>query len=170
MLDGFVLLFVGVVLILNSVWMFGKIADREIVLINLLVAIITFAVALKAAFGVDADLTSVKSAAMTLLFSVTYLWIATNRAFDFDGRGLGWYSLIVAVTVLPVCIQGLLVADSLLTTWLALSWGIWSGLWFMYFLLLTLHYPIQNATAWATLFSGVFTGWLPAMLLLNGIS
>ena len=169
-LVGLVLLFVGAVLCLNGAWMFGRIADREIILINVLVGIITSAAAFRTAFGADADISAVKSAALTLLFSVTYLWFAANRAFDLDGRGLGWFSLFVAVTVVPVCVQGLFMADSILGVWLAISWGIWAVLWFMFFLLLTLNRRIQTATAWVTLLSGVLTGWLPAMLLLNGVT
>ncbi len=169
-LQGLVLLFVGVVLCMNGAWMFGRIADREIILINVLVGIITSAVAFRTAFGPGADISSVKSAALTLLFSVTYLWFAANRAFAFDGKGLGWFSLFVAVTVAPVCVQDLFMADSILAVWLAISWGIWAGLWFMFFLLLTLNRRIQTATAWVTLLSGILTGWFPAMLLLNGVS
>lgn len=108
--------------------MSGRIADREIILINVLVGIITSADAFKSAFGANADISSVKSAALTLLFSVTYLWFAANRAFNLDGRELGWFSLFVAMTVAPVCVQSLFVADSLLTAWLAISWRIWAGL------------------------------------------
>ncbi len=169
MLTGLSLLFVGAVLFLNGTWMFGRIADREIILINVLVGLITAAVAAKTAFGAGADLASVRSAALTLLFSITYLWFAANRASDFDGRGLGWFSLFVAVTVAPVCVQDLMAADTLLGVWLALSWGVWAVLWFMFFVLLVLKRPINTATGLVTLFSGIFTGWLPAMLLLNGV-
>ena len=50
---------------------------------------------------------SIKSAALTLLFTTTYLWVAYNRVVAVDGRGLGWFSLFVAITVVPIAIEGL---------------------------------------------------------------
>ena len=98
------LLFVGAVLFLNGIWMSGRIADREIVIINIVVAVITAAVAADSAIGAT-DPAAVKSAALTLLFTTTYLWVAYNRITGVDGRGLGWFSLFVAITVVPVAIE-----------------------------------------------------------------
>ena len=136
MLTALSLLFVGAVLCLNAVWMWGHISDREIALINLVVAAITATVALLTAMRAQ-DIATVKSAALTLLFSTTYLWFAYNRLTGVDGRGLGWFSLFVALTVAPVCVQDSLHAVSWFDLWLALSWGVWAVLWFMFFLLLT---------------------------------
>lgn len=167
MLTALALLFVGAVLCLNGIWMLGRISDKEIVLINLVVAAITATVAAMTATGAQ-DIGAVKSAALTLLFSTTYLWFAYNRLTGVDGRGLGWFSLFVAITVVPVCIQNVYRADGVIDMWLALSWGGWAALWFMFFLLLTLKRQISNATAGLTIFSGIFTGWLPALVILLG--
>jgi hypothetical protein len=167
MLTGLALLFVGAVLVLNSIWIWGRICDREIVLINLVAAGITAFVAAVTVIAAQ-DIMAVKSAALTLLFSTTYLWFAYNRLTGVDGRGLGWFSLFVALTVAPVCFQDSWRAERFLDLWLALSWGVWAVLWFMFFLLLTLKKPISNATAAVTLFSGIFTGWLPALAILLG--
>lgn len=168
MLTGLSLLFVGAVLFTNGLWMLGRIADREIIFINLFTGLVTGAVAFRTGFAADADLGDVRMAALTLMFTTTYLWVAANRILELDGRGLGWFSLFVAVTVAPVMVQELAATDTILSVWLALSWGIWAVLWGMYFALLSLRWNIGRATAYLTLFSGVFTGWLPAMLLLNG--
>ncbi len=169
MLVALALLFVGVVLMLNSLWMLGRIADREIVLINLIVTAITASIAGFTAFGAATDMGAVKSAALTLLFSTTYLWVAYNRLTGVDGRGLGWFSLIVAITVVPAALQDISAAHSILSLWLGVNWAIWSVLWLLYFLLLSLQWPIQRATAIFTLVTGVVTGWLPAMLMLYGV-
>jgi hypothetical protein len=39
----------------------------------------------------------------------------------------------------------------------------------MFFLLLTLKRPIQGMTAAVTVFSGIFTAWLPAMMMMHGV-
>lgn len=167
MLLGLSLLYVGVVLILNGIWLFGRIADREIVIINLCVAGISFLVALHTALFAT-GVADIRAAAMTLLFAITYLWVAYNRITDCDGRGLGWFSLIVAVTVVPVAVLTFAQGGAAMTIWLGLSWTAWAALWFMYFLLLTLQLPMQKQAAWFTLFCGVFTGWMPGMVLLFG--
>jgi hypothetical protein len=168
MLTGLVLLYVGAVLILNGIWLSGRIADREIVLINLVVAAISAGVAIATAIGAT-GIEGVRAAAMTLLFAITYLWVAYNRLSGCDGRGLGWFSLFVAVTVLPVAGRELATADSFLSFWLGLNWVVWSGLWLLYFVGLALGRPVAGLTARATLITGVITGWLPGLLMLHGV-
>ena len=51
-----------------------------------------------ARFGSGADAASIKAAALTLLFTFTYFWVAINRYNGADGRGLGWFSFFVAIT------------------------------------------------------------------------
>ncbi len=169
MLLGFALLYVGAVLFLNGIWLLGKIDDKEIVAINVVSGSVTLCVALYWAFGAGADGASIRAAALTILFTTTYLWVAYNRVVAVDGRGLGWFSLFVAITVVPVAIQGLSSAQTVTEVWLGLNWAIWAVLWFMYFLLLALQRPILKSTALFTLITGIVTGWLPGFLLLEGV-
>lgn len=161
------LLFVGAVLVSNGLWMFGRIADREVAIINFVTAGLTGTVALLGMIhAVDAD--GVRGAALTLLFTVTYLWIGVNRLTDADGRGLGWFSLFVAVSVLPEAVRTFGTAVNAMDLWLASCWLAWSVLWFLFFLTLALRLPLQRLTGAATLASGIFTAWLPAMVLFYG--
>lgn len=169
MLTGFVLFYVGAVLFLNGLWLMSRIADREIVVINVIAALVSGAAVLQDAFGSSAGAASIRNAALSLLFCTTYLWVAYNRLSGADGRGLGWFSLFVAVTTVPVALRGLGSAATGAEFWLAANWAIWGVLWFMYFLLLALGRPIRRQTAWVTLLAGVFTGWLPGFLLLDGL-
>jgi hypothetical protein len=169
MLLGLSLFYVGAVLILNGLWMLGRIGDREIAVINLFTGGLTLLVSLKLAFGDGADAASIKGAALSLLFSFTYLWVAFNRLTGADGRGLGWFSLFVAITAVPVSIDTLGAASSTWDWWLGLSWAAWSVLWLMFFLLLALQRPIARMTAGLAIGQGVLTGWLPGYLLLTGV-
>jgi len=162
------LLFVGAVLTINAIWMSGRIADREIVIINLIVAAITAGVATYGAITA-VDVADVKSAALTLLFSATYMWFAFNRLTMTDGRGLGWFSLFVAITVFPQAVTEITHAQSVLDLWLGFSWAVWAVLWGLFFVLLTLQKPIASLTAAVTLFAGIFTAWLPALCVLYGV-
>ncbi|MGY3670825.1 AmiS/UreI family transporter (plasmid) [Marinovum sp. KMM 9989] len=169
MLVGLVLFYVGAVLVLNGLWLADRISDREIIVINLVVATISFVAAGWTALTAT-DIVAVRSAAMTLLFAITYLWVAYNRMTGADGRGLGWFSLFVAITVIPMAVLGIASAETALGVWLGASWAVWSGLWLMYFGHLALNLPIRRGTALATLLTGVFTGWLPGLLLLYGVA
>lgn len=103
-----------------------------------------------------------------MLFSFTYLWVAINRYSGADGRGLGWFSLFVAITAVPVAADALRVASSPGEWWLGLSWVAWSVLWLMFFLMLALGRPLARPTACVAIGQGVLTGWLPGYLMLTG--
>ena len=169
MLLGLALLYVGAVLFLNGLWLMEQIGDREIAVINVFSGGITLLVALYLAFGPGADLSSVKAAALTLLFTFTYLWVAVNRYNDADGRGLGWFSLFVAITVIPVAADTLSGAKTTWDVWFGLCWAAWAVLWFMFFLLLARKKQIAKVTGMVTSVQGVLTGWLPGYLLLDGV-
>ncbi len=94
--------------------------------------------------------------------------MAWNRLTGADGRGLGWFSLFVAITALPIAADALRAADSTWDWWLGLSWAAWAVLWLMFFLLLALHKPIARATAWMAIVQGMGTAWLPEANLLTG--
>ena len=166
---GFALLFVGAVLFLNGLWLLGKIADNEIWVINIFVGGITLCVSLYLAFGPGADAASIIAAALTLLFTFTYFWVAINRYNGADGRGLGWFSLFVSITAIPVAVDTLLSANSVWGVWFGICWAAWAFLWFLYFLLLALKKPILKFTGTVTTVEGVLTGWVPGYLLLQGI-
>ena len=104
MLLGLALFYVGAVLCLNGLWLLEQIGDNEIAVIDIFVGGVTLLIALYLAFGPGADLGSVRGAALTLLFTFTYFWVAINRYNGADGRGLGWFCLFVAVTAVPVTI------------------------------------------------------------------
>ena len=168
MLLGFTLLYVGAVLVLNGLWLHGRIDDREIVVINVVAGLATLAVVIRSVFGPGADLASVRSGAQSLLFSTTYLWVAYNRLAPVDGRGRGWFSLVVAITAVPIAVTGFATMHTALDAWMAVNWTIWAVLWFMYFLLLALRKDILAATATVTLLTGIATGWVPGYLILDG--
>ncbi|MCF3948692.1 AmiS/UreI family transporter [Acidiphilium iwatense] len=169
MLLGLALFWVGAVLFLNGIWLLGKIDDREIPVIDVFVGFVTLAVALYSAFGPGANLATIKAAALTLLFSFTYFWVAWNRWNNADGRGLGWFCLFVAITTVPVFFQGFSTAHTVWDYWFAICWLSWGSLWFLFFLILALR--MQNLTRFTGAFctlQGIYTGWIPGYLLLTG--
>jgi hypothetical protein len=168
MLAGFALLYVGAVLFLNGLWLMGRIGDKEISAINIFSGVHTLLISYYLALGPNADAASIKAAAFTLLFTFTYFWVAWNRWNNADGRGLGWFSLFVAITCVPIAYSILSKAGTTWDVWFGLCWVIWAVVWFMFYLLLVLGKPIAKITGAATSFAGVVTGWLPGYLLLEG--
>ena len=169
MLLGLVLFYVGAVLILNGLWMLGHIGDSEIWVINLFVGSVSLLVAFSQAFGAAADAASIRAAALSLLFSLTYLWVAINRFTGADGRGLGWFSLFVAITAVPVATKTFRNAEHIWDVWSGLSWAAWAVLWFVFFLHLVLRKQVVRIAAWMAIGEGILTGWLPGYLLLTGV-
>ncbi|MCA8298216.1 AmiS/UreI family transporter [Burkholderia sp. AU30198] len=165
---GLTLLYVGAVLCLNGLWLLGRIGDREIWVVNIFSGGVTMLVSLQLIFGSGASIASIKAGALTLLFTFTYLWVALNRFNGADGRGLGWFSLFVSVTVIPVAIESWQRAVTAWDVWFAWCWIGWGVLWFLYFVLLALQRPILRLTGVATILAGIATGWLPGYLLLSG--
>lgn len=169
MVLGLVLLYVGAVLFCNGLWILGKIEDREIAVINVFVGLLTLAAALFMAFQPQAEIDSVRSGAYVLLFSFTYLWVAWNRWNAADGRGLGWFCFFVGVTVIPIFLVTLTEAVTLWDWWFAVCWGSWAVLWLLFWALLALgRTDLTRLTGGLCAAQGVYTGWIPGFLLLNG--
>ena len=75
---GMVLLYVGAVLCLNGLWLLGRIGDNKIAVVDIFVGGLTLLVSLYLAFGPGSNPANIKAAALTLLFTFTYM-VAINR-------------------------------------------------------------------------------------------
>jgi len=164
---GLVLLYVGAVLFINGLTMLDKIAPSESAVMNVLAGALALFVSLHQIASGDASGTRV--GAFGLLFAFTYLWVAYASVTGQDRRGLGWFSLFVAITA------GLIAADSFAEArtaaqyWAAASWGAWAVLWSCYFVIGSLHRSgWTRPVAWLTIAQGVVTAWLPGYLMLSG--
>jgi len=83
-------MYVGFVLIINSLWMFGKINVKAVIPMNIFVAAIQIAAVIRIMwFMPDATMADFSLAAAILLFSFTYLYVAATHTFNLDTRGLG---------------------------------------------------------------------------------
>jgi len=167
-ISGLCLLYVGVVLFVNGIWLMDKIHRREIVFIDTFVGLISFLVAVYLAFSAKADPFTIKLGALTFLFSGTYLWVAFNQHYQNDGRGLGWYSLFVAITASVVTMDNFIHASTPCDMWLAVSWGFWTVLWTMYFINLVTHKISQKILGISTIVTGIVSAWIPGYLILVG--
>lgn len=169
MILGLTLLYVGAVLFLNGLWLLEKISSREIAIINFLVGALSLIIALFLILSAPSNALSVKAGALTLLFAFTYLWVAANQLLKLDGRGLGWFCLFVSITAGIVAVRSLGDINELFGVWNTFNWVAWALLWLSFFVLLGLSRNIQKPVGYFTLLCGVFTGWVPGMLLLEQV-
>jgi putative amide transporter protein len=231
MLLGVVLLYVGVVLIVNGIWLIGQaraaaaasqvpametaavrsavgrglaeeaaagqelagervtapsvlnaqaspwyIQNREVSILNIFTGFVGVAVSiLYLVLGGTARLAvlglpSVRASGFILLFAFTYLWVAYNQYANAGGRGLGWYSLFVAITAIVFGIYTVQNTPGSNTAdlWLAANWFFWAILWGMFFALLALNLPIARLTGYVAIIAGLGTSWALAIALLWG--
>ncbi len=169
MMLGLILLYVGAVLFVNSIWLLDRINGKEVAVINVFVGTLSLLVALYMIFAGGAEPGSVKAGAFTLLFAFTYLWVAANQFLGADGKGLGWFCLFVSITAGTMAIQALGDLGGSFGLWNAFNWVAWTLLWFSFFLLLGMSRQIQKQVAFFSLLCAVFTGWIPGLLILEQV-
>jgi hypothetical protein len=191
MLLGVVLLYVGAVLCINGIWLVGQarasragdagvgaearpsfIQNREVSIINIFTGFVgvVAAVTLMVQGNQNADLASVRSGGLILLFAFTYLWVASNNFLNAGGRAFGWYCLFVAITALAAGAYTILNAhgdDA--SIYLAVDWFAWAVLWTMFWALLALDRPIGLITGRLAVLEGIGTSWVFGLLLLFNI-
>jgi putative amide transporter protein len=192
---GVVLLYVGAVLFVNGVWLFGlaraqeqeravaagaggpavapasyMIENKEVAVMNIFTGAVNSVVAVIAlVYGLrNDDISLYALAGFVLLFGFTYLWVAYNQFTGVSGKGLGWFCLFVAITAVPT---GIIVFDNsegdIFSLWLGAAWLAWAVLWFLFFLLLALEKPILRLTATVTIFEAIATAWAFGYVLLT---
>lgn len=194
---GVVLLYVGAVLTVNGIWLYGahraqqqqeraaagaaagaeeqrfdpfQIENKDIAILNFFTGGVGVVIAvISTVYGLlNDDVSFFAAAAFTLLFAFTYLWVAANQFTGASGKGLGWYSLFVAITAIPT--GAITFYDSegdIFSLWLGASWFAWGFLWFLFFLLLARGMQILRFTGIVTTFEGIATSWAFAYVFLT---
>lgn len=159
---GVALLYVGVVLFVNAMWLLNRVSAKGAGAVNAFVGTLIFLLAINNEFHA-VNMASSFATAQFLLFAFTYLWLAISCFANLDNRGLGYYALFVAIVAVPTAIHTFAAGD-----WrFGLIWLMWAALWFMFFLLLALGSKIVKFTAFATLGVAAVTGTVGYLLLIE---
>lgn len=198
MLLGVVLLYVGVVLIVNGIWLVGQaraaalpaaageggqasvaveshptfIQNREVAILNIFTGFVgvVAAVTLAVQGNQNEDLASIRAAGYILLFAFTYLWVAANQYLDAGGHAFGWYCLFVAITAVAAGLFTFANADgNSAAIYLGVCWFAWAVLWFLFWMLLALERPIARLAGALAIVEGVGTAWVFGILLLEDV-
>lgn len=154
---GVPLLFIGKILIINAIWLQGKVDTKDVGIFNLIVGVMAILAA--AYFGVGQN--NFPLSAGVSLFGITYLWVGLNAVRGAtDQRALGYYCLLVAIITIPYAIKAYMGGDIGFTV----EWATYGILWFLFFMVLALgNQAVMGLTIFMTYLVGIevwVTGWL----------
>ena len=159
---GVMLLFVGAVLLVNGMGGLGRVDLRSMAVMNFMVGSLALVASLLQLVRAEttADFFGV---ATFFLFTFTYLYVAVSMWFELDMRGFGWFCFFVAVTTIPLSIVTYQGGDYRFGTF----WLIWGVLWFMFYQANVPGRDFGKLLPFTTIAVGVFTCWIPGLLILT---
>ncbi len=168
------LLYVGAVLFVNGLALVGWVKGRSLVPMNLFVGILQVITPLYIIFTAGGDQATIIGASGLFLFGFTYLYVAMNNTWDYDGTGLGWFCLYVAGAAVVYSWWNFSGYADLGTTTgqvgnlLGVLWGSWAILWFLFWIVLGIGREgwTKFTGAWCAC-QGIYTGFVPAIVLIN---
>ena len=155
---GIVLLYVGVVLILNGISRLYNIDEKSAAVMNIFTGGLSVIINV-----ISVILGEYYSVATGLLFAFTYLFVAINGIFSLDKRPYAWYSLFVAINTIP-CAYISFTQD--LDWRMAAIWILWGILWLTAFIEIILKKNLGKFVPYLAIFEGIITAWIPGFLML----
>ncbi|MEO9324978.1 AmiS/UreI family transporter [Nocardioides sp. C4-1] len=159
------LLFVGAALFVNGLLLLGQVDAKTAGVFNLFVGALQTAIP----FHLISTATTgdeVLAASGVFMFGFTYLYVGINNLAGFDGNGLGWYSLWVAIMAVGFGVTNVVRFDDLAS---GLLWFQWAALWGLFFVVIGLgRTEWTTPTAWFTLVLSFTTCTVPGFVYLLG--
>lgn len=161
-MTGILLLYVGAVLMINGIGSMGRIDLRSMAVMNFMVGGLALVASLLQMYRAEstADFFGV---ATSFLFTFTYIYVAISMWFELDMRGFGWFCFFVAITTIPCALVTFDAGDMRFGSF----WLIWGALWYMFYLANVPGKDFGKLLPIATIAIGVFTCWIPGLLILT---
>ncbi len=160
------LLYVGAVLFINGCALMGLVRGNGAVPLNIFVGLLQVITPTYLIFTADGNTDVVFGASGLYLFGFTYLYVAMNTIWGFEGTGLGFFSLFVAIAAVGYAVVNVVAYQDYA---FAVIWLLWAYLWWLFFQLL--GRGREGLTVWTGVVAAVegwFTAAVPAFLLLTG--
>lgn len=159
------LLYVGAILFINGCALLGLVRENGAVPLNIFVGLLQVVTPTWLIVSSNGDPDIIFAASGLYLFGFTYLYVAFNTIWGFDGTGLGWFSLFVAIAAVAYAVVSAVRDD-----WaFAVIWLLWAYLWWLFFELLGRDRAELTAyTGAVAAIEGWTTAAIPAFLLLIG--
>ncbi|MFK9091911.1 AmiS/UreI family transporter [Bacillus salipaludis] len=164
---GFVGLFLsGAALFLNSLMSLGKADAKSVGIFNIFVGSIQIIIPFYLLIVSDQNNWELYNDAATFLFGLTFLYLGITVLKGLESNGLGWFSLWVAIIAVVYTITSIVHFHDVVN---ALTWGMWSFLWFLFFLSNTLKKKINDYVGKVAFVQSWVTLTIPSMLFFLGI-
>lgn len=161
------LLYVGAVLFINGLSLFGWVKGKSLVPMNLFVGILQVITPLYLIFTANGDAATILGASGLFLFGFTYLYVAITQTWNLDGTGLGWFCFYVVLAALVYAGFNLREANAAGYVF-GVLWLQWAFLWFLFWLVLSLgKTSLTRYTGAVCATQGIITGLIPALILLG---
>lgn len=168
-MSGITLMFSGIVLISNGLNYLDKVEDNSNALINIFTGLLyIFLNVMICVHGIFAekDSTYYYTAISGLLFGYTYLSYGVNRIKQWDNRNLGYFSIFVTFNSIFFAVWILMGNGG--NYWDVFNWIMWGYLWATNYFSHNLGRKYGDWLYYLTIFAGVVTCWIPALLILTG--
>jgi len=165
-MDQIGLLLSGAALFLNGLMLLGKADEKNVAMYNLFVGVFQVIAPFYLIITSDQSNWVLFDKTAIFLFGFTYLYVGMTVLKDMKGTGLGYYSLWVSVIAL-VYVAVSLVRYQDVTN--ALTWVLWSFLWFLFFVLNTSKKDVSKFVGTVAVVQSWTTLTLPAIFSLTGI-
>lgn len=159
------LLYVGAILFLNGLALLGVVRGNGAVPLNIFVGVLQVFTPTWLIINSGGDPDLIYGASGLYLFGFTYLYVAFNTIWGFDGTGLGWFSLFVAIAAVGYAVVSAMRGDYAF----AVIWVLWAYLWWLFFQVLGRgREELTRFTGAVAAIEGWTTAAIPAFLLLTG--
>ncbi|WP_223594073.1 AmiS/UreI family transporter [Neobacillus bataviensis] len=164
---GFVGLFLsGAVLFLNSLMLLGKADAKSVGIFNIFVGTIQMIIPSYLIVVSNQDHWELYNNASIFLFGLTYLYVGFTALKGLDGSGLGWFSLWVSLVGVVYTFTSSIHFHNVVD---ALTWGMWTFLWFLFFLSNALNKKIEHYIGLVAFVQSWITLTIPALLYFLGV-
>ena len=157
----------GAVLFLNALMLLGKAEAKSVALFNFFVGILQIIIPFYLIMVSDQSTWILYEYTPTFLFGLTFLYVFFTFYKGVDGSGLGWFSAWVALIAIFYTFVSAFHFHNYV---LALTWGMWAYLWYLFYVLNILKKPVANYVGKVALVQSFVTLTIPALLTLVGLS
>lgn len=160
------LLYVGAVLFINGMMLPGHISGTAAAPLNFFVGALQVVIPTWLVISAEGDGARIAEAAGLYFFGFTYLWLGVNLVTGWPHHGLGWFSLVVAVSGIGFAAHSWTVSDQRVVP---VQWLMWAALWSAFFVLMARdRTDLAPAVGVLAIGNALLTTGMPGLLILSG--
>lgn len=167
-LEGSILIYLGMLFFLNSIFHLTQINKKEIVSGSIFLSILIMLFSFFIIFGNVKDKYSIEIGGVALFFSCLYLWHDFNIIFNISNEGIGYFCLYFFILCVLLVFYVAAQVVKPWSIWLIASLISWAFLLIMYYFMYVKKYNISKFFGIYFVFVSIASTWLPGVLLLTG--